>query len=239
LKTLALGSLRVRAAGGADRDGGGGGPAVLLCHGFGASGDDLVSLHRVVEATPGLRWFFPEAPLSVDLGMGMAGRAWWPIDMVKLQVAMQRGLHRDLQEEQPEGMDAAADALRGCIDALEAEHGVERSRLVIGGFSQGSMVTTEVALHAEKPFAGLVALSGTLLCRSRWKAAAEARGAALSVYQSHGRFDPILPFAGAEGLRDLLTAAGAQVTFRPFGGQHEIPYPVLEGLGAFLKQRLP
>lgn len=238
MKTLQVGPLRVRAAGGSDRDGGGNGPAVLLCHGFGAPGDDLVPLHRAIDPVPGLRWFFPEAPLALDMGMGMQGRAWWNIDMMKLQLAMMRGLHRELASEHPEGMPAAVDALRLCIQKLHTDHGVEPSRLVVGGFSQGAMITTELALHAEVPFAGLALLSGTLLCEGRWRAAAKEKGAGLRVYQSHGRHDPILPYAGAEGLRGLLTEHGATVTFRGFPGQHEIPYPVLEGLGDFVKERL-
>lgn len=239
MKLVTLGSLRVRAAGGDDRDGGGDGPAVVLCHGFGAPGDDLVPLHRVVSAPPGTRWFFPEAPLSLDIGMGMVGRAWWEIDMMRLQIAMQRGLHRELAAETPDGMPEAADALRGVLDALERDHRVDLKRTVLGGFSQGSMVTTEVALHAGPgAFAGLVALSGTLLCHDRWRQAAATSAPGLRVFQSHGVHDPILPYAGAEGLRDLLVGAGAQVSFARFGGQHEIPYPVLEGLGAFLRERL-
>jgi phospholipase/carboxylesterase len=235
VKTLQLGPLRVHAAGGSDRDGGGDGPAVLLCHGFGAPGDDLVSLHRVIDAGPGVRWFFPEAPLGMGMGAGAIGRAWWEIDMMALQLAMQRGAQRQMETEHPAGMPAAAAALTAVIEALEADHKVTRSRLVIGGFSQGSMVTTEVALHAERPFAGLVVLSGALLCRDRWAAAAARSAPGLRVFQSHGRRDPILPFAGAEALGALLDGAGAQRTFVPFGGQHEIPYPVIEGAGAFLR----
>ena len=62
-----IGPLRVTALGRGE------GPAVLLCHGFGAPGDDLAALARVVDAGPGVRWFFPEAPLALDWG----GRAWW------------------------------------------------------------------------------------------------------------------------------------------------------------------
>ena len=187
----------------------------------------------------GLRWFFPEAPIALDTGMASGGRAWWNIDMMQLQLAMMRGLHRAMENEEPVGMAEAAGALRSCIQELHTSEGVDPSRLVRGGFSQGSMVTTEVALHhAGTPFAGLVALSGTLLCRERWTKAAAERGASLRVFQSHGRRDPVLPYAGAEALRDVLTAAGASVEFHGFAGQHEIPYPVLEGLGAFLGQRL-
>lgn len=246
MKTAMMGPLRVHATGGSDGEGGGDGPAVLLCHGFGAPGDDLVALARVVDAGRGVRWFFPEAPLALDLGYGMMGRAWWPIDMVRLQEMIARGRARDLAQETPEGLAEARAALEGCLAALEAERGVRRDRLILGGFSQGAMITTEVCLHAEAspggaaPFAGLAVLSGSMLCEDRWRPAA-ARGAlsGLRALVSHGRADPLLPFAGAEELRALLEQAGAEVEWVPHGGQHEIPYPVLERLAALVRRCFP
>jgi phospholipase/carboxylesterase len=49
----------------------------------------------------------------------------------------------------------------------------------------------------------------------------------MRVVQSHGRQDPLLPYSGAETLRDLLLDAGVDLQFVPFDGQHEIPLPVL------------
>jgi len=232
-----IGPLRVRLFGGADREGAGEGPAILLCHGFGAPGDDLVSLARVVDAGRGVRWFFPEAPLEIDFGYGMSGRAWWPIDMERLQEAMMRGQRRLLAQETPAGLAEARAALEATIAELVAKHGVRREQLVIGGFSQGSMVTTEIALHAEQPFAGLAVLSGTLLSEDRWRAAAAKSGPSLDVLMSHGRRDPILPFVAAEDLRTMLEEAGARVEWVPHNGQHEIPMLVLERLGAFARAR--
>ena len=101
------GDLRVHMVGGLDAAAEGDGASIVLCHGFGASGDDLVSLARVVDVGRGVRWFFPEAPLTIDFGMGMAGRAWWPIDMMALQTAMMRGEMRDLEGAEPPGMTGA------------------------------------------------------------------------------------------------------------------------------------
>jgi Zn-dependent M28 family amino/carboxypeptidase len=67
------------------------------------------------------------------------------------------------------------------------------------------MLTTEIALHAEEPFAGLAILSGTLVSADRWAEAARARGASIHALQAHGRRDPLLPFAAAEALRDLVS----------------------------------
>lgn len=237
MKTLLAGSLVVHAAGGTDRSGGGDGPSVLLCHGFGAPGEDLVSLHRVIDAGPSTRWFFPEAPIALEGGMA-GGRAWWPIDMMKLQMAMMRGELRDLENETPDGLPLASSALLSCIDALIADHGVDPAKLVIGGFSQGAMLTTEISLIADRSFAGLAVLSGTLLSKARWVEGAKQRGKGLHVFQSHGRRDPVLPFSGAEALHELLKTHGAHAAFTPFGGQHEIPQMACEGLGQFLRARL-
>jgi phospholipase/carboxylesterase len=232
-----IGPLRVRTFGGSDRRGGGNGPAILLCHGFGAPGDDLCSLARVVPVGSDVRWFFPEAPLTIDFGYGMQGRAWWPIDMMQLQEVMRRGDLRRLRSETPDGLAEARSALEGTIDTLERDHGVPRERLVIGGFSQGGMLATEIALHAARPFAGLAVMSGTLLCEDRWREAARASGSSLHALMSHGRADPLLPFDEAVALKELLEGAGASVAWVPHNGQHEIPMIVLQRLGTFAGER--
>jgi phospholipase/carboxylesterase len=95
------------------------------------------------------------------------------------------------------------------------------------------MLTCDTALRDGRPLGGLVLLSGTLLAEEQWLPLMAAR-AGLPVFQSHGRHDPLLPFAVALRLRDELTAAGLDVTFVEHGGGHEIPEPVLLGLADFL-----
>jgi phospholipase/carboxylesterase len=223
-----IGPLRVTTLGPSE------GPAILLCHGFGAPGTDLVPLAREIDAGRGVRWFFPEAPLE----LGFGGRAWWEIDMVRLQRMQLTGQRHVLAAETPPGLREARAALEATIDELERSFGVRREALVIGGFSQGAMLTTEVALHAERPFAGLVVLSGNLVSADRWTEAARRTGASLHALLTHGKSDPILPLDGAEALRDLLVATGADVQWVLHRGQHEIPPPALDALAAFARKRL-
>jgi phospholipase/carboxylesterase len=96
------------------------------------------------------------------------------------------------------------------------------------------MLALDVALHDPRPLAGLVLLSGTLINRAGWEPRMKAR-AGLRVLQSHGTMDPLLPYRAAETLRDLLVAAGADLTWIAFPGGHEIPPPILETLGDFLQ----
>ncbi|HEU4411817.1 MAG TPA: hypothetical protein VFS43_41640 [Polyangiaceae bacterium] len=238
MRTFSAGPLRVRAAGGDDREGRGGGPAVLLCHGYGAPGDDLVGLSRVIDAGPGVRWFFPEAPLALDFGGGYEGRVWWPVDIEALQRSAMRGELRALMDRAPEGLDRARDALAACVEALVKGEGVEPGSLLVGGFSQGATLTTDWLLSARPGVAGLCLLSGTIMHAERWREDLEAGAArGLEVVQSHGSADAILPFALAEVLRDLLGGGGARVEFVPFRGGHEIPPRVLDALGAFARRR--
>lgn len=213
---------------------------VVLAHGYGAPGDDLAGLAGMIDAPPGTTFLFPEAPHALGdlLGGEMAlygdARAWWMIDIARLERAMRTGELRDLTREIPEGLADAREAFVAMLDALERE-GTPSSRTVIGGFSQGSMLSLDVALRDARPLAGLVVLSGTLLAEGEWVPRMSSRRA-LPVFQSHGTEDPILPYAIAERLRRELDGAGVDVTFRSFEGGHGIPPQVMRDLGTWLER---
>lgn len=220
----------------ADPTGAGKRPLVLvLCHGFGAPGDDLVGLAGALDVPPGTVMLFPEAPLDLSGHVSVlsgGSRAWWLIDMAALERAIARRQSRDLASQVPEGLAEARAALSELLDEVAArEPGV---RIVLGGFSQGAMLALDVALRdPTRALAGVVLLSGTLLAEREWTPLMAGRRAT-PVFQSHGETDPILPFAAAERLRDALTAAGVEVTFDAFAGPHTILPRTLERLGGWL-----
>lgn len=206
--------------------------AMIVMHGFGATGEDLVPLaeeivHRDPALAESVKFIFPAAPLEPREMQDYGGRAWWPIDMAKLQRAMMLGDFRDLREELPELLPAARTHVLDIIDGVRAEKGWGLDRFVLAGFSQGSMLATDVALRLPEPPAGLVIWSGTLLCEEQWKPLFPQR-AGLRVVQSHGRQDQILPFQAAEWLRDAMAAAGMRVEFLPFNGPHTISQPAID-----------
>jgi len=200
----------------------------VLCHGFGAPGTDLVSLGpELMRERPELascvRFIFPEAPLSLDaIGM-FGGRAWWHLDVAKLNAAIESDDFRNQRNDLPEGLTEATAMLSSLIDEVCEQTGLPMSRIVLGGFSQGSMLATDVALRLAEPPAGLCIWSGTLLCEAEWRERAKNQQP-FPVLQSHGRQDPLLPFAAAEWLRDLLSENGMPVEFLPFDGPHTISY---------------
>jgi phospholipase/carboxylesterase len=206
--------------------------AVVLCHGFGAPGDDLVPLATwLCQLAPGLaadtRFYFPQAPLRLDAYGMFGGRAWWLIDLEALNRAMlEGGFRRQARDDCPEGLPEARAALLEALTQICSESGLPMGRITLGGFSQGAMLSTDVAFHLKESPAGLILWSGTLLNEAEWKSRAAGR-ARLKVLQSHGRQDPLLPFSWAEYLRDSLTDMGLQVEFLPFDGPHTIPEAAL------------
>lgn len=205
---------------------------VVLCHGFGAPGNDLVSVgQELTWAVPSLaqstRFVFPAAPLSLDaMGWGDS-RAWWMIDMVKLQMAQQTGQMRDLRTENPAGMAEARDQLIQLLIEVQAETGVPWSKIVLGGFSQGAMIAVETIRHLAEHIGGAVLYSGTLINEAEWKVPS-ANLKDLLVVQSHGRSDVILPYSLSLELKSLLEEQGATVRFVEFAGGHSIPHSALQ-----------
>jgi phospholipase/carboxylesterase len=231
MREARLGSLLARIEGGTDRQGGGDGPVVVLLHGFGAPGEDLVPLGPALDLPREVRFVFPEGPLGfegVDYFYPDA-RAWWMIDVA----ALERGDLADLVRREPAGMAEA----RAAMDALlgEVERELRPSHVILGGFSQGAMLSVDVALRTSRRIDALAVLSGALVADEAWRPRfASRRG--LPVFQSHGEADPLLPFPVAELLRERMVEGGLDVDFLPFDGGHEIPPEALGGLAGLVRR---
>lgn len=236
MRIAQLGGLTVRLTGGTDGQGGGHGPVVVLLHGFGAPGDDLVSPASVLKVPAGTRFLFPEGPLTLNMGFGDS-RAWWIIDMARIQADRAAGRIRDLSQDTPKGLAPAREQILTFLKDVEQNLGADPRKTVLGGFSQGAMLSCDAVLHTDRPYAGLVQLSGNLLAQPVWGPLMPKRKG-LAVFQSHGTQDEILPYVGAERLRDALRKSGLAVEWHHFRGGHDIPEPVLQRLGVFLTKVL-
>lgn len=182
----------------------------VLLHGFGARGDDLVSLaDELLTRTP-CRFVVPEAPLP----MVPEGRAWYAIRAADEAAQIAR----------------ARAAITGVINTVVGA-GVARSRIVVGGFSQGGIMSIEAAL-VTPGLAGIAVLSG----RSLPHAAADYHELSrLRVFASHGRQDSRIAIAQGEAFMEQASAAGAAVDRVIFDGDHAIPPVVVGSLATWLQ----
>ncbi|MDA7859187.1 dienelactone hydrolase family protein [bacterium] len=209
--------------------------AVIFCHGFGAPGTDLVSLADVMiemgTAQQNAVYVFPAAPIELDPLFD--SRAWWMIDIEKIQNLMMNGETREMQDESPDLLPQRRTDLTYVIDHCRHEYSLPASKIVIGGFSQGSMLATDVALHYPEALGGLIVWSGALINSDQWTLQAE-RQSPLKITQSHGTIDPILPIDGARDLKDMLESHHHQIEYIEFHGPHSIPMNAVKLAGQLI-----
>ncbi|MCX6131195.1 MAG: esterase [Proteobacteria bacterium] len=175
-------------------------------------------------------WFFPRGPLRLQLGYGYEGRAWFPIDVEAIQAASLRGDPIPYADHLPAGMIEASESLQKFSQAL----GEHYETLILGGFSQGAMLSCDAGLQLIKAPRALILLSGNLVAKTRWKERMPI-AKSMQIFQSHGHSDFVLPYAGADGLAALWQKYGYDLRFISFHGGHEIPDMVLKELRSFLK----
>ncbi len=152
---------------------------VVLLHGYGANGEDLIGLadiwSRNLQSTA---FAAPDAPQPCDVNP--AGRQWFPISGI----------------ENPDRMDTihtmvrSVASLQQFIDDEIAAAGIPNRRVILVGFSQGTMMALHAVPRRERPLAGVVGFSGKLLFPGLLDSECRSRPPMVLV---HGEKDEVLP----------------------------------------------
>jgi phospholipase/carboxylesterase len=193
---------------------------VILLHGLGADGSDLIGLAAYWgRLMPDAGFIAPNAPFPCD--MAPYGFQWF-----------------SLQDRTPAmiqaGVRAAAPLLDNFIDETLAASGLEERQLALVGFSQGTMMSLFVALRRPRPVAGVLGFSGALVGVEALAGEVRARPRVLLV---HGEADEVVPFAMMGAAEAALREVGVPVesVARP-GLGHGIDETGLTRGGAFLEE---
>jgi len=195
--------------------------AVVVLHGRQMQASDLSPFAHSLGSNA--YFVFPDGPLPAE----PRGRTWWPVDS-EARIRRLASGPMDLSEMDPPGRAEA----RGLLDGLVRELGPDRA-IVLVGFSQGGMLAMDYVLHDGVRPAALALLSSTRIALADWTPRA-SRLVGLPVLVAHGREDAELSFASGEGLRDFALAGGADVTWLPFDGGHDLPLVVWRALRKLL-----
>lgn len=122
---------------------------IVLFHGLGANGQDLISLAPLLaQSLPNALFVSPDAPYPCD--MAPMGFQWF-----SLQEWTEEAMHRGIESVRP--------AVDIYLDKLLKHSGVSEANMVLGGFSQGAMLSMYVAPRRASPCAGVLTYSGALL----------------------------------------------------------------------------
>jgi phospholipase/carboxylesterase len=207
--------------------------AVVLCHGFGEQGSNLAAcVCGATLAQSALRhpvvFVFPDSPWRL-----VNQPAWWTPDFSHLADGNPRHLRDDCPDELPE----SRRRILAVVDAVMTTFQLPASRIVLGGFSQGAMLATDVALCMSDAPAGLCVWAGSLLNEAQWRPLAAKRGF-MRVLEAHSRNDAALPFKAAIWLRDMFEESGFDVRFVEYSGGHTIPAEGITGLVSLIDDTL-
>ncbi|NKB48292.1 MAG: prolyl oligopeptidase family serine peptidase [Alphaproteobacteria bacterium] len=167
---------------------------VILLHGVGADGDDLIGLAPMLaQVLPDAEFLAPNAPEPCD--MAPVGYQWFSLQ------DRSAGAIED-------GVRAVAPLVDQFIDDSCAERGIDPDRVALFGFSQGCMMSLFVGLRRVTPLAAILGYSGTLVAAGKLVDEMESRPPVLLV---HGEADPVVPFQMLAAARAGLESAGVDV----------------------------
>lgn len=191
---------------------------VILLHGYGSNGADLISLAPYwAKALPGAAFVSPNAIEPVPQAPG--GYQWFPISQ----------LDPHLMEQ---GARSAAQSVDRFIDRELEKYGLDESRLALVGFSQGTMMSLYVGLRRARSPAAVLGFSGVLVAGRKLKEEMRSKPPILLI---HGDRDPMIPISAMFDSAEALAAAehGAQWHVS-YGVPHSIGQDGLDLGGAFL-----
>ena len=202
----------VEVGGGAQPDG-----TVIWLHGLGADGHDFepIASELNLDNHADIRFVFPHAPVRpVTINGGIPMRAWYDV----------MSLDRSGPQDEA-GIRDSATSLTQLIKR-ENDRGVDASRIVLAGFSQGGAIAMHTAMRFSHRLAGLMALSTWMPLESTISEevveSSESQPRELPVLMAHGTFDPMLPLAAGQHARDIMQEAGFSVHWHEYPMAHAV-----------------
>jgi len=201
--------------------------SMIILHGLGADGSDFVPVAHELDLGPvgPVRFVFPHAPVRpVTVNNGYVMPAWYDIF----------GFDTQNPREDDAGL-RQSQALVETLIAKERTRGVESTRIVLAGFSQGCAMTLMTGLRCAERLAGLACLSGYLPLADKLPAERTGMNADLPIFMAHGRMDPVIPIARAVASRDALIALGHPVEWHEYPMPHSVCAEEIDDLGRWLR----
>ncbi|KZW04197.1 Phospholipase/carboxylesterase [Exidia glandulosa HHB12029] len=201
---------------------------VVFIHGLGDSGAGWQPVAQMLgrsDALAHVKWILPHAPNQpVTVNGGMRMPSWY--DLYSLGDAESFKAER---KEDEQGMLRSRDSILSLINK-DIEAGIPQERIVVGGFSQGSVVSLLVALTGPLKLGGLVVASGYMPLASKIKEMATSHAVEIPVFWAHGKADPLIPFRVAESSLSLARAQLGFMNAAP-GSTAGIEFHAYDGMG--------
>jgi phospholipase/carboxylesterase len=202
--------------------------AVIFIHGLGDSGHGWSDIARLplFGGLGAVRFVFPHANhMPVTMNNGMEMRSWYDIDLTQRHREDEAGLR-------------ASQALIEALIAREKARGIPASRIVLAGFSQGSVMALQTGLRHPEKLAGLICLSGYLPLADKVAAERNPDSTDMPIFMAHGRFDQVIPVSWGQQSRDKLASLGYQVEWHEYPMEHSSSPEELRDMAAWINKTI-
>jgi phospholipase/carboxylesterase len=196
-------------------------PMIVCLHGRGADMRDLAGLAPAIDQS-GYLYVCPNAPVTISVGPGYTGQAWYEPAGSPSLAAMEHALK----------------ALDGMVHDVFAQYQVAAGQALLLGFSQGGAMTYRYGLLRPEMFAGLVILSGALRGPEALLPHLPAQRAQ-RIFVGHGTHDPVVPVELSRNAVGFLEAQGYRPLYHEYPMGHEITQEVLSDLTPWIHGTLP
>jgi phospholipase/carboxylesterase len=169
-----------------------------------------------------VRYIFPHAPMMpVSINNGYVMRAWYDI----IDAAIRR--------EDEAGVRASQKSMEILL-AREKSRGIDASRIVLAGFSQGGAIALHTGLRHGERLAGIMALSTYVPLADKLASEANVANRDVPIFMAHGTADPMIAFARAKESRDLLLQQAYAVEWHEYPMQHSVCPQEIADIGDWL-----
>ena len=196
---------------------------VLLLHGYGANGEDLIGLAPPLsQALPDTVFLSPNAPFPCE-GNPIGGFQWFDV-------------WQNEGKDRIKAVRHAAEIVKAYITAELEKRDLDLSRMVFLGFSQGTMLSLHLGLRLENPCGGIVGYSGRLEASELLEKEIRSRPPVMLI---HGEEDPLLPVEMMDAAETELRANHVDISsVRRPGLGHGIDPEGLKLGAAFIRRCL-
>ena len=142
-------------------------------------------------------------------------------------------------QEDESGIEKSKKAITKLIED-EINNGIDPSRIVLGGFSQGGALSLYTGLTGKYKLAGIVALSCWLPLHKSFPGALNSNNAEVPIMQAHGDCDPVVPYRWGQQTSTAVKGFVKNHDFKTYKGlSHSSGAAEMQDVQQFLKSRLP
>jgi len=196
-------------------------PLLVLMHGYGSNNQDMATLGQSLD--PRCMIVSVQAPHELSFNKF----SWYQLTR-----------NSDGYAHSFDEMKESRAGVMKLIDSMQEKYNIDDERIIVGGFSQGAMMSLALGLTHSDIIDGIMVLSGNIYDEVQKEIEGKKIDKGLDVYMSHGRQDNVVSFVEAEKDVEFLKSKGINVQELYYNGAHSITPENLNSLSKWLSAQI-